>query len=1050
MVRRLFSQERNAGVAAFARAFTLWLMLSACFAGAAMAQGQAEDLTGLFKAIAKLYDAGKLAEAKSLAERSVAVAKAQFGEADARYAAALDSVAMVESALNHLPDAEQLYRQALSVTEQALGAEHPVTALRARSLAFIRFRRGAFGDAETLLKRVISIREKSLGAQHIETALSVGELGSLYLTWRRYADAEQNYVQALALLEKTLGPDDRALEPMLINLGALRRDLGRYKDAEQPLERALRIVEKTFGAEHPKTAGALGQLATVYTYQARYQDAEPLFKRALAIAEQTHGHNHPEVASRLGNLAYLYRAQGNLAAAEPMFKEALAIQEQTLGADNPAIATTVNNLALLYKSQRRYADAEPLYKRAIAISEKAGEANNRDLAANLDNLAQLYLSQQRFADAEPLEKRALAIYEKLYGPKHPDTAITLNNLAALYQSLRRFDESETLYKRVIDIQKEILGPEHPSIAIHLDNLAALYSQESRFGEAAPLQQQALAILQKTYGPEHRDTLLALHNLSVLHSRQKEWEQALSFARQASRSLASKQKREASSSPDGGADGPQAAEGLSDVHASIINYAWEAASIDPGKRETLLEEAFLASQRMDQSKAGAALTQMAARFAAGQGPLAALVRQRQDLANEWRSLDRRLTTALTLPAAQRDAAKERAARLKLAEIDSRLAAADDRLSQEFPAYAALASPDPLKVKDVQDLLHPGEALIAYSFAGEDAFAWMISKEGAQWVQLRQTATAVARQVKALRCGLDAGAWIDASHWPERNQAETRAKSGQRARREDCAALLGVIASSTDWPPFSLSQAHEFYDVLFGQFQGGFGQFQGGARSGPLLIVANGPLARLPLQTLVTEAPQPGATGMDVYAGARWLGVEQPISMLPSVSSLDALRRSAKPSAATMPFAGFGNPLLDGRSGDAEEEARAISARAKESCPSSRLSSLTKPVLAALQHWSLGSLFRGGLADVATLRQQLPLPETADELCAVAHSLMAPETDVWLGGRMTEAAIKRLSEEGRLRQYRVLHFATHGLVSGNLKDSRRARTDLHAPLSAHPNR
>jgi CHAT domain-containing protein len=65
-------------------------------------------------------------------------------------------------------------------------------------------------------------------------------------------------------------------------------------------------------------------------------------------------------------------------------------------------------------------------------------------------------------------------------------------------------------------------------------------------------------------------------------------------------------------------------------------------------------------------------------------------------------------------------------------------------------------------------------------------------------------------------------------------------------------------------------------------------------------------------------------------------------------------------------------------------------------------------------------------------QEPLPDTADELCAVAKALGAVghhESDtVWLGERATERNVKRLSREGKLAHYRIVHFATHGLMSG----------------------
>ena len=44
--------------------------------------------------------------------------------------------------------------------------------------------------------------------------------------------------------------------------------------------------------------------------------------------------------------------------------------------------------------------------------------------------------------------------------------------------------------------------------------------------------------------------------------------------------------------------------------------------------------------------------------------------------------------------------------------------------------------------------------------------------------------------------------------------------------------------------------------------------------------------------------------------QWLARTHAITVLPAVSSLKALRRVARPSAATKPMIGFGNPLLDG--------------------------------------------------------------------------------------------------------------------------------------------
>jgi len=71
----------------------------------------------------------------------------------------------------------------------------------------------------------------------------------------------------------------------------------------------------------------------------------------------------------------------------------------------------------------------------------------------------------------------------------------------------------------------------------------------------------------------------------------------------------------------------------------------------------------------------------------------------------------------------------------------------------------------------------------------------------------------------------------------------------------------------------------------------------------------------------------------------------------------------------------------------------------------------------------------IADVGSIRALLPLPETRDELCAVARALglKDPKNDLLLGARATETAVKALSRDGRLAHYQVLHFATHGLLA-----------------------
>ena len=73
------------------------------------------------------------------------------------------------------------------------------------------------------------------------------------------------------------------------------------------------------------------------------------------------------------------------------------------------------------------------------------------------------------------------------------------------------------------------------------------------------------------------------------------------------------------------------------------------------------------------------------------------------------------------------------------------------------------------------------------------------------------------------------------------------------------------------------------------------------------------------------------------------------------------------------------------------------------------------------------YNGTEVDLDILRKGLPaLPETGDELRAVARALGATDGDVRLGAAATVTSVSAAG----LEQYRVVDFATHRLVAGEV--------------------
>jgi CHAT domain-containing protein len=186
---------------------------------------------------------------------------------------------------------------------------------------------------------------------------------------------------------------------------------------------------------------------------------------------------------------------------------------------------------------------------------------------------------------------------------------------------------------------------------------------------------------------------------------------------------------------------------------------------------------------------------------------------------------------------------------------------------------------------------------------------------------------------------------------------------------------------------------------------------------LLMVPAGPLTALPFHLLVTEKPAAAIPEkMDGYRDAAWLIKRLAIDVLPSVTSLKALRAFTQHDQAVKPMIGFGDPLFNPTQ-DAPGDKRAAA-------PPGTIQSAARSVTTA----AYTDFWQGAGVDWAKLAQALPqLPDTADELNAVAKDLGVAASDIHLGADASETTVKRAP----LADYRIVYFATHGLVAGDVK-------------------
>jgi len=206
------------------------------------------------------------------------------------------------------------------------------------------------------------------------------------------------------------------------------------------------------------------------------------------------------------------------------------------------------------------------------------------------------------------------------------------------------------------------------------------------------------------------------------------------------------------------------------------------------------------------------------------------------------------------------------------------------------------------------------------------------------------------------------------------------------RAGIGAPLGRSASvaSEDTTPETddiLAPAWQLYEALLDPFAD---QLRGKMH---LLVAVDGALAKLPFEALLTQAPPPDPAD---YRTLPWLVRDHAITVLPVLSALAARERPAPASEdATEAVLGIGNPDYAALAG--------------------------KPRL---------------LTAVQELENLTPLPESEGEIRRIADALGSPAQDLLTRKDASEEKLYALSDAGTLARYRMLVFATHGLLPGEI--------------------
>lgn len=829
---------------------------------------------------------------------------------------------------------------------------------------------------------------------------------------------------------------------------AARAQLGRVGESIADASKGVEVGRSAIDAN---TMGRLKQfLAVQYSNAGDPKKALEIYLQQLRETNVAGARGYQFPANRL--VCNILLQMGDLAQAEAYLRRSLALIQEARTSGLPGWRTSYDRFgqnyeaeveftrAMIFEARGQFGEAEASYRvteqrkrTAIkALLESPNPPSQSTVLQAIDGAilsqARMKARQGRLAEAEVDARRALLSRLKDTGKYNPVTPRFVVGLASILVEEGRYDEAERLARVAIEINQTVGVPEDsPSTVQLFSQLAGILTLQRKNPEANAIyaridkaiatwepqrrqmfelnpsrilslynsgqvdagiaaSEQLVKKLTERVGENHFDAASARGTLAIgLMRAGRDAEAIREFKTAIPVMLASASENADDENTTVVAARSQRLQTIVESYLAVLARA-EGATGEVGA------ETFGLADAIRGRSVQRALAASSARAAAKDPALAELVRREQDLTKQVNAQLGALNNVLAIPSADRDEKGAQQIQASIAALRTERDRARQEIKQKFPAYADLVSPKPPSVAEIRATLADGEAMLSFYFGQNGSFVWAVPKSGP-----------VAFATVKAKIG----------------DIETRI----RTLRE---ALEPQAAMISDIPPFDLKLAYELYELLLKPVESGWRPAKN------LIVVTNGALGLLPLSLLPTAPAEVAQDDDPLFVGYRkvpWLARTHAVTTVPSAAALRTLRQLPPGKSGRSELVAFGDPYFNK---DQESEAEGTEGKIQAAdaggnvtrgLPLKRRSS---PKLDGVDSAELGLLPR--------------LPDTAEELRSIALALQAdPSKVLFLGKSASEATVKTMNLSG----FKILAFATHGLVPGELNGLTQPALALSSP-------
>ena len=781
-------------------------------------------------------------------------------------------------------------------------------------------------------------------------------------------------------------------------LGKSLRAVGNYEESLPLLEKACRRARDRKGEQHRVTIKRCVEYGINLSTLGKHDQAIPFLKKYLAFSEVEFGENHGRTAYANMQLGSAYFRAGKYKPARKYLRTAINLFSSKSGNAFRLLQIARMKLGKLLRATGELDKSERVLRKGYVEFVSQKRYQNHLLGTGLMTLLGRTLKAQgRYIEAEQLVKEGIERKKIILGPMSHKTIQTQLILVSIYLDQDKYKQAEAVLNDIASVEHGI--KDNSRIGSHLNNLTGqTMLQLGKLDAAAQAYAKVKIYLDKS-SEITGNTLSYYSGLGRVYFNKGDYKTAEPLLLKAV-TIAEKIHGEFSPKTS------RTRNYLAQNYARQKNYNKAIAVY----REVMKSNAGFLARRKTFSIAGRTQQELTTQrylfsymnliietYQNGIGVEAEPVDESFAIAENSRS--KTLQTAMlgqTARAAAKNeylsdlVRKEQDLRIKLGQIEEqqlefikKVASGDRRQGKRLEAA---------KREAIRELGKIGEEM-SYQYP---EYNRLINPEATQLSEVQEL-LAPAELMLAYYVQKDRTLiWVISKDKADL-YVSSLAEKDIFARVQKLRSGLDLpIATLDDIPPYNIKLAHELYKELIAPAAG---QLEGVSN---LIIVPHKALLSMPFGALLTTDSdvqhKKGSVVFSEYKTADWLANKYAISIMPSATALVTMRRYAKHEEASEPFIGFGDPLFTDQDDRPAEE---ISTRGT----------------GLVQRSAIKSRSIKGLPN---------LPETRNELRKIALTLGASEDNIYLGKQATETNVKNAN----LKDFRVVAFATHGLVAGDL--------------------